>query len=110
MTEFDSTPSPVSRTARPREKPHRSRFRSDRLGRQLVERLLEASVLAGELTGLAVEDDLAIMDEKHPVGDRLDFLENMGRDQNGLRLAQVANQLPDSSNLIRDRARWSARP
>ena len=40
------------------------------------------------------------MDEQDPVGDRVDLLENVRRDQDGLRLAEIADQLPHAADLV----------
>src|SRR5271155_2456508 len=74
---------------------------SDRLGRQVVEGLFEIPILTGQFARLAVKDDLAVVDEKHPVGDWFDLLENVGRNQDRLRLCKFADQLPHATNLIR---------
>ena len=79
---------------------HQSRLRSDWLCRQAVKSLFQVSILAGQLGRLAVEDDLAVVDEQHAVRDRLDLLENVSRDQHGLRLTQVTDQLADDANLV----------
>src|SRR5208337_4746222 len=59
------------------------------LCRQGVERLFQVAVHSRQVGRLAVKNDLPIMDEKDPVGHRLDLLENVGRNQNCLGLAQV---------------------
>src|SRR4051812_9303572 len=56
---------------------------SDRLRGQAMELVLEGLALGPQLGGLAVEDDLAVVDEQDPVGDRLDLLEDVGRDEHG---------------------------
>src|SRR5262249_8930968 len=59
---------------------------SDGLGRQAVELVLERAPLGLHLLRRAVEDDLAVVDEQHAVGDRADFLEDVRRDEHRLRL------------------------
>src|ERR1700733_3957483 len=46
------------------------------LCREGVEMLFQALSTLEHVGGLAVEDDPAIVDEQHPAGDRLDFLED----------------------------------
>src|SRR5208283_5498864 len=52
------------------------------LRRQGVEGLFQVAVHSRQVDRLTVKNDLAIMDEKDPVGHRLDLLENVGRNQN----------------------------
>src|SRR5208337_4417371 len=71
------------------------------LCRQGVEGLFQVAVHSRQVGWLAVKNDLPIMDEKDPVGHRLDLLENVGRNQNCLGLAQVPDQRPNPANLVR---------
>src|SRR5271157_2098335 len=71
------------------------------LCRQGVEGLFQVAVHSRQVGRLAVKNDLPIMDEKDPVGHRLDLLENVGRNQNCLGLAQVPDQRPNPANLVR---------
>src|SRR5271165_2441882 len=74
--------------------------RSHWLRRQLVEGLFQVAVRSRQVGRLAVKNDLPIMDEKDPVGHRLDLLENVGRNQNSLGPAQVPDQRPYPANLV----------
>src|SRR5271166_2538328 len=62
---------------------------SNRLSRQVIKCLFQIAILMRQLMGLAIEDNFSVMDEQDPVGHRLNFLENMGRNHDGLRLAQL---------------------
>src|SRR5271157_4996566 len=77
--------------------PHRSHW----LRRQGVEGLFQVAVHSRQVGRLTVKNDLPIMDEKDPVGHWLDLLENVGRNQNCLGLAQVPDQRPNPANLVR---------
>src|SRR4051794_14536842 len=57
-------------------RPHLVRSRSNRLGGQAVELILQRAAFFPHQRRLAVEDDLAVVDEQDPVGDGLDFLED----------------------------------
>ena len=49
----------------------------------------------------AVVDQPAFVDEQHAAGHRLDFLQDVGREQDRLALAQLADRLADLANLVR---------
>jgi hypothetical protein len=54
-------------------------FRSDRLSREAVKLFFQAPAFRAKVNRRTVEDDLALVDEEHPVGHGLDLLENMRR-------------------------------
>ncbi len=70
-----------------------------RVLRQAVKGLLERAVFL-ELLRCAVEDHPPIVDEQNPVGDSIDLLKNVGRDQNGFTAPELLDVVPEMPDLI----------
>ncbi len=68
--------------------------------RQLMEPLADVAVVVGELVGRSVEHDLTFIDEDHAVAHRFDFLQDVGREQDGFSLADAADGFADFADLI----------
>ncbi len=77
------------------------RLRDQARGCQFVETRVE--VLA-QFADRSVVDQPAFVDEHHAAGDRLDFLQNVRRQQNRLAFAQAADRVADVANLVGIRA------